>query len=142
MSDDALKIFQLPPATIEPLWASLREKLLPAIDRSRGMCTEQSVFEALSAFRWQCWVAYEGTSLKAVTATRIFDSPSGTKVLNAVLTGGEDRKLWQRPMVEKLKEFMRAEGCAVLSIVGRRGWERSFPEFKAEQIVLEYRDNG
>jgi len=104
------------------------------------MCTADSVYKALIDRRWQCWVAYDDTVLKAVTTTRIFEAEDGSRILNAVLTGGEDRKLWQRSMVERLKEFMRAEECAVFSIVGRRGWERSFPEFKAEQIVLEYRD--
>ena len=57
MPDEALKIFQLPPHTIEPLWQSLREKLNPAIERSRGMLTEAETVENLVALKWQCWVA-------------------------------------------------------------------------------------
>lgn len=135
-----VKIFQLPPAAIEPLWPSLRQKLLPAIERSRGLLSEQNTLEKLTAFQWQCWVAYHGTDLKAAIVTRIMTAPSGLRLLDAVLAGGEDRKIWQRPIVERLKQFMRDEKCQTFQLLGRRGWERVYPEFKVEQIIMEYKE--
>ena len=133
-----LRTFQLPPETIEPLWNSLRARLLPAIERSRGMITEDEVFEKLTALQWQCWVAYAESDLKAAIVTRILESRSGKRVVQAVLAGGDDRRLWQRPIVERLKQFTQDEQCQALRIVGRKGWERVYPEFKVDQIVLEY----
>ncbi len=138
-ADPQLKIFQLPPETIEPLWPSLREKLNPAIARSRGLINEQNTFEKLRDFKWQCWVAYRGTTLLAAIVTRILVAPSGKRLLDAILAGGEDGKSWQRPIVERLKQFMHEEDCQAFQLLGRRGWERVYPEFKVEQIVLEYR---
>lgn len=134
-----LKIFQLPPHTIETLWPSLRKKLLPAIDRSRDLITEANTRDKCAAGQWQCWVAYVGTDLKAAVVTRIMTAPSGKKLLDAILAGGDDRRLWQRPIVERLKSFMIEEDCQAFQLLGRKGWERVYPEFKVEQIVMEYR---
>lgn len=134
-----LKILQLPPHTIEVLWPSLREKLVPAIERSRGLITEKNTFDNLRDYKWQCWVAYHGTELKAAIVTRILTAPSGKRLLDAILAGGEDRRTWQRPVVERLKLFMVEEGCEAFQLLGRKGWERVYPEFKVEQIVMEYR---
>lgn len=134
-----LRVFQLPPETIEPLWPSLRTRLLPAIERSRGLINEKNTFDKLRKFEWQCWVAYSGNDLKAAVVTRIIVAPSGRRVLDAILAGGEDRRLWQRPIVERLKQFAADENCQAFQLLGRKGWERVYPEFKVEQIVMEYR---
>ena len=112
---------------------------MPAVDRSRGLLSEQNVIDKLSNGSWQCWVAYFGTDLKASVVTRIMVAPSGKKLLDAILAGGDDRKIWQRPIVERLKDFMREEKCEAFQLLGRKGWERVYPEFKVEQIVMEYR---
>jgi hypothetical protein len=134
-----VKIFQLPPETIETLWPSLRMKLNPAIERSRGLINEANTRDKCASGMWQCWVAYHGTTLKAAVVTRIITAPSGRRVLDAILAGGDDRRLWQRPIVERLKGFMVEEGCQAFQLLGRKGWERVYPEFKVEQIVMEYR---
>ena len=143
MSDTPeLKIFQLPPQTIPTLWPSLKAKLKPAIDRMRGLVTERVTLERLASGERQCWVAYSGTELKAAIVTRILTAEGGQRLLEAVLGGGDDRRLWQRPIVERLKRFMEEERCEAFRIIGRKGWERVYPEFKPEQIVLEYRPHG
>lgn len=134
-----LKIFQLPPETIETLWPSLRLKLKPALDRMRGLVTERVTLQRLMNGERQCWVAYHGADLKATIVTRILTAEGGQRLLEAILGGGDDRKTWQRPIVERLKKFMVDENCEAFRIIGRKGWERLYPEFKPEQIVLEYR---
>lgn len=134
-----LKIFQLPPHTIETLWPSLKAKLAPAIERSRGLLTERNTRDKCAAGQWQCWVAYSDSTLKAAVVTRIMTAPSGLKLLDAILAGGDDRRLWQRPIVERLKDFARDEGCEKFQLLGRKGWERVYPEFKVEQIIMELR---
>jgi hypothetical protein len=134
-----LKVFQLPPHTIEVLWPSLRVWLNPAIERSRGLVTEDITRDKCASGTWQCWVAYHGTELKAAVVTRIITAPSGVKLLDAILAGGADRRLWQRPIVERLKDFAKEEECSSFQLLGRKGWERVYPEFKVEQIVMEFR---
>lgn len=102
------------------------------------MLTEPEVYEKLCALDWQCWVAYAELDLKACIVTRIITARSGKRVVQALLAGGEDRRLWQRPIVERLKQFTADENCQALRIVGRKGWERIYPEFKVDQIVLEF----
>ena len=112
--------------------------MLPAIERSRGLINEQNTYDKLRKFEWQCWAAYDGVELKAAIVTRILNAPSGRKLLDAILAGGDDRRLWQKPIVERLKQFMRDEGCDGFQLLGRKGWERVYPEFKVHQIVMEY----
>ena len=133
-----LKIFCLPPETIDTLWPTLSQRLAPAVERSRGMIVEEEVFEKLAAGQWLCWCAYDDSDLKAAVVTRIISTRSGKRILQALLAGGEDRKLWQRPIVERLMKFMTDEDCDSFRIVGRKGWERIYPEFKVQEIVLEY----
>lgn len=132
-----LKILCLPPVTIDVLWPTIRDRLAPAVERSRGMIVDEEVFENLQSGRWLCWTAYSGNDLKAAVVTRIIQTRAGKRVLQALLAGGEDRKLWQRPIVDRLIEYMKAEDCNSFRIVGRKGWERIYPEFKVQEIVLE-----
>lgn len=102
------------------------------------MITDGEVYDNLASGRWLVWCAYSGSDMKAAVVTRIIKTVTGARVLQALLAGGEDRKLWQRPIVDRLIEYMKAEDCTSFRIVGRKGWERVYPEFKVQEIVLEY----
>lgn len=134
-----VKFFQLPPHTIDTLWPMVAKRLEPVIKRLNGRITARNLYEAISGGRWQCWTAWEGNECLAAVVTRIETHASGMKTLEALVASGDHREKWQYVAVDKLTDFMRAEGCSLFEIHARPGWERVLAPkgFKRTHIVLE-----
>lgn len=134
------KFFQLPPDTIDALWPAIRQRIVSGVERSSGRLTEKAVFDLLCAGEWQCWTYWEGPKCMAVVVTKIqFAKCTGQKTLEAIMASGDNRERWQRLAVDTLKRFAKVEGCKLLELYARPGWERVFPEFKKTHVMLEFR---
>lgn len=129
--------FQLPRETIWPLWPQIRPHAMSAIDRSSGKWDEHSVSEFLINFLWQIWAYVEDGALVAIVITRIETFPSGLKVLMVETATGERREAWQHLAIDRLKEFAKGEGCGLMTLIARPGWERVFREFEKTHVILE-----
>lgn len=134
--------FQLPRELIEPLWPQLSPLVQSAIDRSNGMWDMNSVNEFMVNFLWQAFVYVEDGDVVALVISRIETFPSGLKVLMVETATGENREAWQRLAIDHLEEFARGEGCDLMRLVARPGWERVFRDFSKTHVLLDKHIGG
>ena len=45
-------------------------------------------------------------------------------------------KLWLH-LLDRHREFARAEGCDAMRIIGRKGWARVLKDYRAKRVILE-----
>ena len=90
--------------------------LAPAVERD-GEHTKSSVLAALQRGERRLWV-----SMKSAFITEIITYPTGLKVGNAWLAGGDLNEIltW----VPMLEDWCRARGAKYARVNGRRGWAR------------------
>jgi hypothetical protein len=54
----------------------------------------------------------------------------------SITVGGRARSEWLH-MLRELEAYARAEGCASMRIVGRKGWMRELPDYALRAVILE-----
>lgn len=133
------EFFQLPPNTVAQAWPVIRPRIMSGVERSTGRLTEMAAFDYIASGKWQCWVYWEAGECLAACITRINVHSSGSKSVEAIMASGDHREKWQRLAVETWKKFAKSEGCSLLELYARPGWERVFTEFKKTHVVLELR---
>jgi hypothetical protein len=94
--------------------------------------------------RFQLWVAWQcadnavGRPAAVIGAgvTRISLNKRGERIGHDVIFASEDmgRVL---PLLDRLEEFFREQGCVRMRISGRKGWARKLPDYRLAAVVLE-----
>lgn len=131
--------FQLPRELIVPLWDEIRPFAESAAERSQGMWDITCLNEFLVNFLYQAWVYIEDGKIVALVVSRIEPFPTGLKVLWVETATGEHRERWQRLAVDTLEEFARGEGCGLIRLVARPGWQRVFRDYEVSHVLLDKR---
>lgn len=117
------------PAQIEQFWPHFKHWIEDAIHRI-GLTPFDYVEREVLAGRMLLWLAYDGAKVQAAATTELNDG-----VCTIVAGGGGlDAMLSCIPMIES---FARDEKCRSTRIIGRRGWMRVLPEYKAKAAILE-----
>lgn len=83
------------------------------------------------------WLAVDHSRLLGAATSSIEDRPSG-KVFRVEACGGEQLDLWKHHLAE-IEGHARASGCGKVTLAGRPGWERVFPEYVVKRVILEKR---
>ena len=86
------------------------------------------------ALLWLVWSAPEikGAAVTQIVATQI------SRVCVIVACGGENMRLWL-PLIGKIENYARDEGCDAVRILGRKGWMRVLKDYSAPAVILERR---
>lgn len=116
-------------AHYEPLWPIVGPMLLPAI--RRGGTSVEEVCEALATDMAQLWIAHQGEAVHMALVTQV-----GEGECHLWLLGGKKRHRWLH-LIEDLKAAARAIGCRKLTLGGRKGWRRVFPDWRVTGDGLE-----
>jgi hypothetical protein len=103
--------------------------------RRGGIAAFAPVEQAVLSGRALLWLATDGATIHAAAVTELAAS-EWRKVCVIVACGGHDRARWLH-LIGGIEEFARAEGCAAVRILGRKGWARVLPEYRMHRIVLE-----
>lgn len=121
------------------LWADIESLLTEACSWSAGAFTPQSVVDAMMAGRLQM-LALADARVRSIMVVSIELFPSGLKVLECLLTSGQDMKDWL-PYEPELDDLAKGLGCARVRAVGRKGLAKALPHWKMIGVMLE-RDIG
>jgi hypothetical protein len=115
------------------MWPHVRDKIRAAVE-----CTGLSNFADIEADvltgMQLVWVAWDGKDILAAATTEL--SRPLSKVCTLTACSGHDRDRWL-PLMEKIEQYARDEGCSSMRIYGRKGWERVLTGYKAEHVILE-----
>jgi len=122
------------PARIVEVWPHARHLIKSAIDETK--LSDFTEFEGeVLAGRQLLWLAISGKSIEAAATTHL-TLVNGRKVCVLTACAGHHRERWLS-LMQRLEEFAKAEGCAVMRIFGRRGWHRVLDGYHVEHVVLE-----
>lgn len=133
-----MKLAQVPPDLIEPMWPMIGSHLEKAIAFSGGADTVEATVGDIMAKRKQLWVAgEEGAPITAVAVTKLQQYPSGLKEASILHIGGDDGSLKDLlDLRAELEAWAKVEGCTRVRIYGRLGWARRLPDYKLKIYVL------
>jgi len=122
-SCSSVELVQIPPGGIDLCSDLLRKLIEPAIARTRKTDTA-AVLGMAKEGRVQVWVLWESNQKEplGVVVTELVDYAS-RRVGRVILGAGRLVNLVD-DVAGKLEAWARAEGCAALEAVGRRGWGR------------------
>ena len=91
MSESILSMVH--PDLLEAIWSDVIAYLAPAIKRSKGVITKESLYVGIKEKDYLLWTSVRDGKFEAFAITCIIKHP-GTKVLAIPLIGGKDRWNW------------------------------------------------
>lgn len=123
----------VPPSLVGDVWPFVSERLLAAMRGGTGSfkILESDVLSGGALL----WVAMQGEKIVTAAVTQIGLGVDG-KVCEIVACGGTDT-LHHLHLLKKIEDYARNENCHATRIIGRKGWIRALPDYKAIRFVLE-----
>jgi hypothetical protein len=134
-SSPDLEVVMVPVQGIDQVESLAREMLAPAFERTQKIDIED-VLDACRYDTMQLWFLCEkdaGRRAIGCIVTELIYLPQ-RKVARVIAAAGKDAMRW-KPCIGKFEEWARAEGCAALELVGRKGWGRIQPEYQEIERV-------
>ena len=132
-------ISAVPAEMLDQVWESVFDYLVPAVERSHGRWSMDSLKEAILQGTQQLWVVYEGDQpIKGVATTEIQDYPN-KRMLAIQYLGGRDLNGWAFSMLEILENFAKATQCQGIEATARKGfwkWMKDY-EYQNAYTVFE-----
>jgi hypothetical protein len=129
-----MKLCCVDPARVPEIWPHVRWQIREAMRRG-GLSRYDAVEHAVRGGNALLWLATDGATIAAAAVTELH-ATEWRKVCVIVACGGHDRNNWLA-LIAGIENFARAEGCAAVRIVGRKGWARVLPSYHTKRIVLE-----
>lgn len=111
-------------------WAKCAPHLAKAIAKQTAM-TLDSVQQDVKRGKFHLWLIPG----RAALVTEVQQFPA-ERICMIVLCGGEGMEEWVQIVDAKLTSYARALGCVALMVVGREGWSRAVPAYKATDTVM------
>lgn len=113
-------------------WLTIRDMLIPSIEKANGTHTEEDVFFMCAAGQLKLW-RFEKSC--AVTQFEIYPRK---KVLSLFLVAGDlDELISKEP---QMVQYAKENGCNRISGAGRKGWERTHPNGWEYNCTALYKD--
>lgn len=129
-----LKVICVDPAQAHIYWNSAG----PIIDRavlrtnlSHTLDIETEVLNGTSLL----WMGLEDGVLRGAMTTTLINTDA-SKICLVTAFSAENMESWL-PLIHRLEDYAKAEGCNYLRLYGRKGWERVLDGYKATHAVIE-----
>lgn len=115
---------------VEPLLKSAIIKWLPVWDTD-------FFYKQIMEDTKQLWVAIdnEKEEICGAVVTEVVEYPRA-KLVNVILLGGNNIKLWKDAMGNAIENFANNEDCYALQSMGRKGWQALFPDMFVSAEIL------
>lgn len=123
------------PLQVRRVWPHVAHLIERAIARG-GLSDFEAVAADVLAGRSLLWLAWDGAEILAAAVTEIGRDREGRRLCTIVGCGGHVFERWGF-LVAELERYARAEDCAAVVIMGRKGWQRQLPSYRVQAIVLE-----
>lgn len=122
-------ITAVPTDLIAGIWKEVAPLLHPAVERSNGRWTMQTLLIALKEGKQQLWIVYEqDEAIKGVATTEILSYPN-KKMLGIQYLGGRDLDTWGLSFLEMAEDFAKAVKCSGIEATARKGFMKWFKEY-------------
>ena len=114
-------------------WPQVRDLIKKAMDRGIGGFDD--IEWDILHDRATLWAVFDGDLIKATAVTQLTEKDDKTNC-TIVACGGRDLNEWGH-FISGLEDYARKEGCAVMRIIGRRGWQRVLKDYRVRSVTLE-----
>mgnify|MGYP006908227837 CR=1 FL=1 len=105
------------PAEFEREWARCSHWIEAALRHGADHTSLEDVKEAIVAGHMYLWPAVDAAIVTQVVGSR-------RKECNLYLGGGSMATIER--MIPVIEDYARSMGCEIMTVTGRRGWERTF----------------
>ena len=102
-------------------WLIAKAILRPAIERSNGRQSVETVYRALLKQHFQLWLITKTEGVVCAIITEVFTHPTGLHECCILFVAGTRREDWLHHC-EDICLWAVAEGCERVSVNGRSGW--------------------
>jgi hypothetical protein len=124
------------PARVAEIWPFARPFILRAFFRTTASEAEgtgafEEVERGILGGDQLLWLAWSG-KIEAAATTRLIKG--GVCIVTAC--SGAKRERWL-PLFAQIEAYARAEGCSVVRISGRKGWQRVLLDYQPKYVILE-----
>lgn len=115
----------------------ISDKLAPFLLRmeAEGRSPAVEILAELQDGRKQCWLIVDGTTIKAVAITRIYEL--SRKICEIAHLAGDDLPEWESA-IEEIEAWAKHIGCAELEATARPGFRKAarLRGFKEIQVIF------
>lgn len=134
----AVQLLMIPKEHVGRVLPMVIDKLHDVAQRSRGRFTVPGMLENFGSGRWQMWIIWDASSEqpKAVFGTEIYRDVGEMWICGVRFLSGDDSGQWLY-LIDQLEAWARANGCARLDMLARKGWARKLPDYKMTHVLLE-----
>ena len=107
--------------------------LAPALERGGDM-TATDMFREVVGNNLQLWAIEQGPQVVGAVVTRLAARPR-RRVATVLYVGGVNMSDWLH-LLEQIEAWAKAVGASRMEVVGRKGWKRVLPGYRADSVVL------
>lgn len=125
------------PDRIEEMWAHTKEMVGRAYEIGGGDSDFETEEREILAGRKLLWFAWREPQILAVAVTELVKVPR-FKMCLITACSGTIMPSWIK-FIGAIEEYARAEGCDLVRLYGRRGWQRVLLDYSSPWIALEKR---
>tara|TARA_R110002012_G_scaffold6783_3_gene32493 strand:- start:498 stop:950 length:453 start_codon:yes stop_codon:yes gene_type:complete len=131
-------ITAIPSDLVFEVWKAAAPLLYPAVERSHGRWTMQTLLIALKEGKQQLWIVYEKDSpIKGVATTEILSYPN-RKMLAVQYLGGNDLNTWGMSFLHIIEDFAKVMKCSGIEATARKGFWKWFKEDNYEDAYTVF----
>lgn len=122
------------PSRAAEMWPHVSTLLQSAFTKT-GFCLFSDLERDVLKGDALVWLAWNGESIEAAAATALHPTDHGL-VCSVLACGGEEMGRWL-PLLDRIEQFARDEGCVRSRVVGRKGWTKMLNGYHEKHVVLE-----
>jgi hypothetical protein len=128
-----LQLIHVSPGNVGTFWPHVSPGIKEAMRRG-GLGSFGYVERCVLGGQMDLWLAFDG-KVHACAVTDICDT-EWKRVCVITANYGHKAKSWIH-LLDEIENWARERGCTATRIMGRYGWQRLLPAYRATRIVLE-----
>lgn len=131
---DGVTFGDVPAASVDSIWHLVAPLLGPACDYADDDITVDELRASLLAGDRMLWIALRGRDLLMALVVEVYDTPR-RRICLILSAGGHPSVPWPW-IAAQIETFAAERGCKRVRIVGRKGWMKKLPDYRATCVVL------
>lgn len=120
---------------IHAVWTEVEPWIAAACARNRGKYDAQDILAGLLSGEDQLWI-WRSPTAYAIGVTRLSNYPK-CKVCAVRIVTGTNSIEWREQTLRVIEDWARANGCASMELIARKGWARHLKDYDMTHVYLE-----
>lgn len=121
------------PKEVHKIWLQARPLIKAAIEQT-GLSEFSDIEHDVLAGDQLLWLAISD-HIEAAAVTHLVKT-SGNLVLIITACSGHQRERWL-PLRHRIESYAKQEGCKLVRLYGRKGWQRALPDYRVNYVIME-----